>query len=145
MNWPFRRRTRAAIQVIPSTSMRLSDWTASPDLVRAAQRLFASHEFQTILAILRNESPSNFGISLGSTHDDQIAHAYKATGYNLCVSTLESFATPRTERAPLEATFEPEPEHPLPPDAPVLYPPSPDRPRVEPAILADNPAPVDHL
>jgi hypothetical protein len=60
------KTTPIQIRVIQSTAMRLDDWRASPELVAYARRLNASPEFQTMLNILRNESPSSFGLGLGS-------------------------------------------------------------------------------
>lgn len=110
MNW-FNRKKRQRITIVPvpSTAMRADQWTASPECVTTAQKLFATPEFRTILSILRNESPSCYGLPMGSSHDDQIAHSYKAAGYNLCLNNLESLAVKHTTHAPLEATFEPEP------------------------------------
>lgn len=99
---------RAQVRVINSTAIRLRDWRISPELVLYAQRLMNSPEFQTVLAVLRNESPSSYGLGIGATHDDQIAHAYKATGYNMAVNTLEAMASREEIREPIEATFSPE-------------------------------------
>lgn len=96
------------VRVIHSTSMRLEEWRSSPELVTYAQRLFNTPEFQTLLGVLRNESPSNFGLGIGASHDDQIAHSYKAAGYNLCLNNMEAFTRIETQSEPLKATFEPE-------------------------------------
>lgn len=88
--------------------MRLEDWRGSVDLITYAKQLFATAEFQTLMSVLRNESPSSYGLGLGATHDDQIAHSYKATGYNLCLNNLESLAKLSEASEPIEATFEPE-------------------------------------
>lgn len=103
---PFKRR--AQIRTILSTQVTLSTWTASPELVQYAQRLHASREFQTLLSCLRNESPANWPLPHGATHDDQIAHSYKAAGYNLALNNIEAMCElARTAKA-IEATFEPE-------------------------------------
>jgi hypothetical protein len=86
----------------------MEQWTASKELVLYAQRLFASPEFQTLVGVLRNECPSNYGLGLGATHDDQIAHSYKASGYNLCLNNLEALSKLEERADPIEATFEPE-------------------------------------
>lgn len=97
------------IRVINSTALRMDQWRSSPELVTYAQRLFATPEFQTLVGVLRSESPSNYGLNIGATHDDQIAHSYKAAGYNLCLNNLDAFARIETHSEPIEATFEPEP------------------------------------
>lgn len=114
MSWFKRSKlpAKAAVQVIHASTMRMEQWRNSPELVRYAQQLFSTPQFQTMLAILRNESPSSFGLAIGSTHDDQIAHAYKGTGYNLCLNNLEALAIEESRPEMLEATFEPEPGHP---------------------------------
>lgn len=104
----FTRKTITKIKVIHSTSVRLNDWRSSKELTTYAARLFATPEFQTLLGVLRNEGPSNFGLS-GGTHDDHIAHAYRGEGYNLALNNLESLASLEERSAPLEATFAPEP------------------------------------
>jgi hypothetical protein len=105
---------RAPIQVVLSTSIRLEQWQNSPELVEFAKALFRDPRFQTMLSVLRTESPSNYGLATGSSHDDQIAHSYKGAGYNLCLNTLESLAEYVKHPEHLEATFEPEKPPPLP-------------------------------
>lgn len=118
MNWlqslllAARPRRRVVITPIASTTMRAADWCASPECTAAASRLFATPEFRTIISILRNESPASYGLPMGASHDDQIAHSYKAAGYQLALNTLESLATHNRAHAPLEATFAPEPPRP---------------------------------
>ena len=112
MNW-FNRKPPASktiIKVIHSTAMRMDQWRSSPELVEYAKRLFTTPEFQTLLDVLRNESPSSFGLPIGSSHDDQIAHSYKGTGYNLCLNNIEALSNMHEHPTYLEATFEPEPE-----------------------------------
>lgn len=104
----FSRKSRIQVKVIHSTTIRLKDWRSSKELVGYAQKLFATPEFQTLLGALRNEAPSNFGLS-GGTHDDHIAHAYRGEGYNLALNNLESLASMEDHAEPLEATFAPEP------------------------------------
>lgn len=99
---------KVQIKVIHSTSMRLSDWCSSKELVTYAQRLFNTPEFQTMLGVLRNETPSNMGLS-GGTHDDHIAHAYRGEGYNLAMNNLEALAQMTEHVEPLVAEFKPEP------------------------------------
>lgn len=126
MNWNPFRRPRVTVRVVPSTRLRLTDLTSSPDAVKAAQRIFASPEFQLMLAVLRNESPVNYGIaSLAATHDDHIAHAHRCAGYHLCINNLESMADYVPVRGSVEATFSPEPPAPLGLDA---FPTVPDEP-----------------
>lgn len=109
MNWKsFLPRRRVVIRPLTSSQMRLRDWRASPELVASAQKLFALPEFRTMLSILHNESPSSYGLALGATHDDQIAHAYKSAGYALALNNLEALATIDKRLTPLESTFEPE-------------------------------------
>lgn len=103
----FKRKSVTQIKVIHSTSMRLEQWKSSQELVGYAQRLFATPEFQTLLGVLRNECPSNFGLS-GGTHDDHIAHAYRGEGYNLALNNLESLAALEKSKPQIEATFAPE-------------------------------------
>ena len=104
----FTRKPVTRIKVIHSTSMRMDQWRSSKELVGYAQKLFTSPEFQTLLGVLRNEGPSNFGLA-GGTHDDHIAHSYRGEGYNLALNNLESLARMEERLEPLEATFEPEP------------------------------------
>lgn len=105
----FRRPApRTQIKVIHSTSIRLAQWRSSLELTRYAAELFATPQFQTLLGVLRNECPANFGLS-GGTHDDHIAHAYRGEGYNLALNNLEAMASLEEKRTPLEATFVPEP------------------------------------
>jgi len=113
MNW-FKPKTtepqqRTVVRVIHSTSMRMDQWRTSPELVVYAQKLFESPQFQTLLDVLRNESPSSYGLPIGATHDDQIAHSYKATGYNLCLNNMETLSNLHKQQDILEATFEAEP------------------------------------
>lgn len=115
MNFFRRKPKRAVIAVIPTTRMRLEQWRRNPSLVDAARKLFETREFQTIISVLRNESPASYGLSIGSSHDDHVAHAYKAEGYNLCLNTLEEFAVHQRQESPIEATFEAEPPHPISP------------------------------
>ncbi len=104
----FNRPKPVRIKVIHSTSMRLEQWCSSKELVGYAQKLFATPQFQTLLGVLRNETPSNMGLS-GGTHDDHIAHAYRGEGYNLALNNLEALATMIEQPQHIEATFEPEP------------------------------------
>lgn len=116
MNWIqsllLRPRRRIVITPVLSTSMTLADWTASPECVATARRTFDTPQFQTMLSILRNESPASYGLATGSTHDDQIGHAYTIKGYNLALNNLEALARMAEKRTPLEATFAPEPPRP---------------------------------
>ena len=116
----FRRKPKERVQlrVLHSTSMRLEQWQNSPELVDYAKRLFQTPQFLTMMDILRNESPASFGLALGSSHDDHVAHAYKGEGYNLALNNLEALATQVQQYDMPEATFAPEPRQPLPPDAP---------------------------
>lgn len=102
------KRERVQLRVMPSTQMRLAQWCASPELVKAARRLLESREFQAMVAVLRNENPSNYGIAPPASAEDHIAHAYKATGYALALNNLEALGTLAPRRGMLEATFEPE-------------------------------------
>lgn len=107
----FRRNKppRIEVKVMPSTAMKLTDWRMSPELVRYAKRLMDDPQFQILLSVLRNESPSNYGVPYGATHDDRIAHACKAEGYHLALNNLEALAEEEKKPIHIEATFAPEP------------------------------------
>lgn len=96
------------IRVVPSTQMRLNEWCGSPEMVKAARKVLDSREFQAMLAVLRNENPSNYGLQPPASAEDHIAHAYKATGYALALNNLEALGALASKRAKIEATFEPE-------------------------------------
>lgn len=104
----FNKKSATRIKVIHSTAIRLAQWRTSKEFTSYAAKLFHAPEFQTLLSVLRNECPSNFGLA-GGTHDDHIAHAYRGEGYNLALNNLESLAAFQETHEPLEATFEPEP------------------------------------
>ena len=88
--------------------MRMEQWRSSKELVTYAAKLFATPEFQTLMGVLRTETPSNMGLS-GGTHDDHIAHAYRGEGYNLALNNLEALAQLHEHTEPLVAEFKPEP------------------------------------
>lgn len=95
-----------AVRVVPHTQLKLEQWQQSPELVKSARKLLETNEFQIMLAVLRNENPSNYGIrGYGATHDDHVAHAFKAAGYSQCLANLESMAFDWKPPVELEATF----------------------------------------
>lgn len=98
------------IVVVRSTQMRLADWTRDPQLARTAYDLLQRPEVQTMLAILRNESPSSYGLPLGASHDDRIAHACRAEGYAMALNNLEAMAQLAAKSDYVETTFAPEEE-----------------------------------
>src|SRR5689334_8194299 len=100
---------RQQIVMVQSTQMRLETWCASPDLVKIARKLLELPELQTMISVLRNESPSSYGLSMGASHDDHLAHAYKNEGYFMAINTLERMGELVKVKGILEATFEAEP------------------------------------
>jgi hypothetical protein len=115
--FPRPKARRATIAVIHSTALTLAQWRNSPELVAYAATLLADPRFQTLLDVLRSESPASYALALGATHDDQIAHSYKAAGYQLCLNNLEALAQRQHTPGTVEATFEaPAPRAPLPLD-----------------------------
>lgn len=102
------KREQVRVRVVASTQMRLDQWQASPELVKAARKLLDSREFQAMLAVLRNENPSNYGLRPPASDSDHVAHAYKSTGYALALNNLEALGVLERRRGALEATFEPE-------------------------------------
>lgn len=103
----FKKRIR--IQVVRSTALRVEDWRQSPELVTYAAKLLNTPEFRTLLDVLRNESPANFGFPVtGVSAEDRITYAGRIEGYNQAMNLIESLGTPGIQRARLEATFEPE-------------------------------------
>lgn len=119
MSW-FKRKPQpppqTRITVIHSTAMTAAQFRSSPDLVKYAKTLFQSPEFQTLYAVLRNESPHNYGLPMGASHDDHIAHSYKGEGYTLCLNNIEALTRLVSATEPLEATWEPEPPRQMPDD-----------------------------
>lgn len=102
-------KPKAQIQLIHSSTITMDQWRSSPELVTYARQLFATPQFQTLVSVLRNESPTSWGLHTGSTHDDQIAHSYRGAGYHLCLNNLEALAIYESKPELLEATFAPEP------------------------------------
>lgn len=96
------------ITVVRSSSLRLSDWTCDESLVKETNKLQQTPLFQAMLGVLRNESPGCYGVAMGATHDDRIAHACKAEGYQLALNNLEALGVLIKPQAFLESTFEPE-------------------------------------
>lgn len=111
-NW-FKRAAPASkrVIVVRSTDMRLTDWTVDESLVRQAAATLNTPIVQAMLAVLRTESPANYGLPMGATHDDRIVHAAKAEGYGLALNNLEAMAKAQGKMVALESTFEP--EHPV--------------------------------
>ena len=114
MNWPFRKSEttcevqKRQIKVVRTTELRLKDWIADPTLVAQAGKLMNLNVAQAMLAVLRNESPANYELPIGATHDDRIAHACRIEGYNLAVNNLEAMNKSGTHHDFIESTFEPE-------------------------------------
>ncbi len=96
------------ILVVRSTSLRLADWQRDPSLVKQAYALHQSALFTAMLAVLRNESPMNYGLPHDATHDARIAHANQAAGYQLAINNLEALANLITPAAHLVSEFKPE-------------------------------------
>lgn len=112
--WTKAAPAQRKIIVVRSTQMRIADWTSDPHLVRTAYDLLQRADVQTILAILRNESPTSYGLPLGASHDDRIAHACRAEGYAMALNNLEAMAQLAPKTKHLETTFaseEPQPVH----------------------------------
>lgn len=110
------------IQVVRSTSLRLEDWRKDPTLVKAAYDLEEKNPWVTMLAVLRNESPLNYALPLGANHEDRIAHAARAEGYQMAINNLEAMAVLHEEPQRIESEFKPEIEYksePIPATAPV--------------------------
>ena len=97
------------IVVVRSTRMLLNDWTKDAGLVKVASTILDLPEMQTMMAILRNENPSNFSLPTGANHDDRIAAACRAEGYAMALNNLEALGRQTDKpRAYIESTFEPE-------------------------------------
>lgn len=100
--------TTRQILIIRSTSLRLSTWQRDSSLVKQAYALGQSPLFVAMLAVLRNESPMNFGLSPDASHDARIAHANQAAGYQLAINNLEAMASLIEPADRIESEFKPE-------------------------------------
>ncbi len=96
------------IVVVRSTSLRLAQWQKDSSLVKQAYALEQGALFQAMLAVLRNESPMNFGLSPDASHDARIAHANQAAGYQLALNNLEAMAALIEPSDRIESEFLPE-------------------------------------
>lgn len=102
------RKTTRHIAVVRSTSLRLASWQRDPSLVRRAYELAQTELFTAMLAVLRNESPMNYGLAVDATHDARIAHANQAAGYQLALNNLEALALLVEPAEHIESEFKPE-------------------------------------
>lgn len=110
-NW-FKKKTTPLterhIVVLRSTSLRLADWQRDPSLVKQAYGLQQSALFTAMIAVLRNESPMNWGLPLAATNDDRVAHANQAAGYQLALNNLEAMAALIKPADHIVSEFKPE-------------------------------------
>ncbi len=96
------------IVVVRSTSLRLAEWQRDSSLVKQAYALEQGALFQAMIAVLRNESPMNFGLSVDALHDARIAHANQAAGYQLALNNLEALAALIEPADRIQSEFLPE-------------------------------------
>ena len=112
-DWLFGSKLTTARQIVivRSTSLRLSNWKSDPSLVRQAYDLQQTPLLSAMVAVLRNESPLNYGLPLGANHDDRIAHACRAEGYQMALNNLEEMAKLTEEHEQIVSEFKPEVEY----------------------------------
>lgn len=109
MNW-FKKSgvVQRNIILVRSTSLRLDEWRRDPSLVKRMIKLQESQTFAAMVAVLRNESPMNYMPPTGANHDDRIAHACRAEGYQLALNNIEALAQFQKPAEVIESEFKPE-------------------------------------
>ena len=105
-----RKKLRIVAPTVTAVNLplRLNQWRRSPELVNMAAKVLALQECQAMMSVLRNESPSNLSMpAFGVQPTDRMARASLVEGYHLCLNNMEALAKHVSEKAHIDATFEP--------------------------------------
>lgn len=102
----------AAKAKLPSLSLRLGrvpslmQWRQNAKLLSWAVQMLSSEEGRTLLAVLRDCSPSRHALPVGAS-DGDVQRAYgEGMGYEQAVQVLEKLAEPLVEPEELLETYE---------------------------------------
>jgi hypothetical protein len=88
--------------------LRLGEWQMDERLCAMAAKKLAEPDMRLILAVLRNERPSNHVLPLGASMDDRVVFQARAEGYEMALANLEAM-TRNTLAVPMpDAVFESE-------------------------------------
>lgn len=88
--------------------MRLTEWLASKNLVKAANKLRTDETFALLVQMLEDESPLNLPLaSQGPSADDRSYRLGLIEGYNDCLRKIRASWTMRQEPKQIKATYAP--------------------------------------
>lgn len=112
MNLPaFLRRLFSKVQHkvvgVDAMTLTLDAWRSSASLVDQAKAHSKTEIFKAELQVLKNESPSNQSMPVGTSTTDRLIQQGRTEGYHECLRKLQMFATFKKLPTPIEATFEP--------------------------------------
>lgn len=99
--------TVASKRILNPMELRLEDWQINESLVTKAAAVLKSDKMKLMLAVLRTESPSNYGLpELGVSAEDRAAYQSRTEGYHQCLNNLELLGELKKTRIRSEPTYE---------------------------------------
>lgn len=98
------------------STIGLEEWHKDPSLVSLAQTVLSDPRTAQMLAVLRAESPANYGLApLGVSLEDRAAFQARTEGYHLALNNFEALGKLTVVMPESEPTYE-EPETPAEPE-----------------------------
>ncbi len=110
--WLRRKRQKEAVRELQiklvervATGLRADEFRADKNLVHLAATLLANPNMHLMLAVMRNEHPSNEVLPVTAGANERFAQQARGEGWTMALATLESLGVQADLPARLISTF----------------------------------------